>query len=197
MLSEMGALLEPLAAHGARVPAVPAMDPQDVGLDVAIAGEQLQADSASVLVTDVHMGELRVVEVLLVLVGLKHHAALDGLVTVSARVGRVQVFVVRRARQVVDRLRHDGVLLVVGFPLLAALAAGSVRLVACGPRHAGVRCAQVVGIHLLLLTHHGGRRAHDGRDGHRGRGLGRVDHVPVLRRVHRCLAAWRKINKKF
>jgi hypothetical protein len=65
VLAEVGALLEPLAAHGARVPAVAAVHPQDVRLDVAVAREQLQADPARVLVADVDVGKVRIVVVLL------------------------------------------------------------------------------------------------------------------------------------
>lgn len=52
MFPQMGALLETLSAHGARVPAVPAMNSQYVGLDVAIAGEELETDSTSMLIAD-------------------------------------------------------------------------------------------------------------------------------------------------
>jgi hypothetical protein len=89
VLSEVGALLEPLAAHGTRVPAVAAVDPQDVGLDVAVSSEELEADTAGVLVADVEARKLRVVVVFLILVSLEHDASLDGLVAMSARVGGI------------------------------------------------------------------------------------------------------------
>jgi hypothetical protein len=60
-----------------------------VGLNVTIAGEEFEADPAGVLVANVDPGQLGVVVVLLVLVGLQHHPPLDRLVTVSTGIGSV------------------------------------------------------------------------------------------------------------
>ena len=104
VFSEMCALFEPFAAHCARVSPVPAVHPQDVGLDVTVAGEQLEADPTSVLVPHVHGVQLLILKVLLEVVSLKHYFALDGLVATGTRVWRVDVFVVWGARQVVHAL---------------------------------------------------------------------------------------------
>jgi hypothetical protein len=113
MLSEMSAFLEALSAHGARVATVTTMHPQDVSLHVAVPGKQLQADPASVLISDVDSGKFRIVIVLLILVGLKHDATFNGLVAVSAGVRGVQVFVIGCAGKVVHGFGHDRILLIV------------------------------------------------------------------------------------
>jgi hypothetical protein len=60
-----------------------------VGLDVTVAGEKFETDTTSVLVPNVDPRQLWVVVVFLILVRLKHHPALDGLVTVSTGVRSV------------------------------------------------------------------------------------------------------------
>lgn len=122
MLPQMGALLEALAAHGAGVAPVSTMDSQNVRLDVAVAGEQLEADTTGMFITDLaQLTDVGVLVMLLVLVSLQHDSALDGLVAGVALVRRVQILVVGGAGQVVDRVGQDGVLFVGS--LLALLAA--------------------------------------------------------------------------
>ena len=66
--------LSPLATQVAGIPPVPAVDPQDVRLHVRVAGEELQADAAGVLVVGKGGGlKVGVLVVLLILVGLQHH----------------------------------------------------------------------------------------------------------------------------
>ena len=101
MLSKMRALLEPLAAHGARVATVATVDTKDVGLNVRIARKQFKANTTRVLVAQIHVVQLRIVIVFLVDVRLQHDSALDRLITVLARVRRVDVLVVGCARQLV------------------------------------------------------------------------------------------------
>ena len=60
-----------------------------MSLDVAIAGEQFEADPTGVLVPNVDLRQFWVVVVLLILVCLKHYPTLNRLVTVSAGIGSV------------------------------------------------------------------------------------------------------------
>ncbi len=82
----MRALLETFTAHGTRVSTVTTVNPQDVSLDVAVSGEELQTNPAGVLVTDIYARQFRIVVVFLILVSLQHHSTLDGLVAMSAGV---------------------------------------------------------------------------------------------------------------
>ncbi len=174
VFSQMGALLEPLAAHGARISAVATMHSEDVGLDVAVPRKELEADAAGVLVADLpdpaHVG---VLVVLLVLMCLQHHSSLDRLVAGLALVRRVQIFVVGGAGQIVYGVGKNRVLLVL--PLLAALLIRTPR--GPWPDHdlSGLLLLQL--LHLLRLQ----RRRHRGR-------LRCVDHLTVFRREHGTLS---------
>ncbi len=76
------------------------MNPEYVRLHVGIPREQLQTDAASVLIVRKGRGlEAGVLVVLLELVGLQHHLPFHHPAAGPAVVGRVQVLVVRGARQ--------------------------------------------------------------------------------------------------
>ena len=137
VFSEMCALFEPFAAHCAWVSPVPAVHPQDVGLDVTVAGEQLEADPTSVLVPHVHGVQLLILKVLLEVVSLKHHFALDGLVATRTRVWRVDVFVVWGARQVVHTLVGTAAAASGARPRAAGATARSRASWGCGQRQYG------------------------------------------------------------
>lgn len=133
----MSAFLKPFPTHGAGVPSVTTMDPEDVSFHVTIPSKQFQANATSVFVTNVQVVNLRIIEMLLVLMGLEHHTTFDGLVTLVTRVRCVEVFVIGRTREVVNGLGQDLILLVAGSasapastspagaPFLALLARGS------------------------------------------------------------------------
>lgn len=120
----MGALFEPLSTHRAGVASISAMDSEDVRLHVGVAREQLETDATGVLVADVQVFDFGIFVMLLVLMGLQHDPALDGLVAVVAGIGGVQVFVVRCAGQVVHGFCQYLVLFVAGVSGRAASTSG-------------------------------------------------------------------------
>ena len=123
MFPQMGALLESLAAHRARVPTVPAMDAQNMGLHVGVPREELEANATSMFITDLsQLANIRILVVLLVLMCLQHDPPLDGLVTGIALVRCIQIFVIGSTGKVVDRIGHYCILLVLS--LLTLLAPG-------------------------------------------------------------------------
>ena len=77
------------------------MHSEDVGFDVAVPGEELEANTAGMLVAYVHLIQLVVGEMLLIVMSLQHDLAFDGLVTTRTGVGCADVLVVWCARQVV------------------------------------------------------------------------------------------------
>ena len=109
----MGALLKPFSTHCTRIPSVPTMDSQNVGFDITITSEEFKANSTSVFVTALsQLANVGVLIVLLVLVSLKHNTSFYSFITSVTLVRRVQVLVVRCARQVIDGVGQDGGFLV-------------------------------------------------------------------------------------